>query len=222
MRFAQAFIVSAITSCLVSCNNDNSVQDATHALTDSTGLPPDSTSGLMPAEGFPDLSYLPVMNFPFAVDNGSYETPDTSKAMALTRSQFETMGLSALEDFCEFDDGCLFYVLDRVPFSDNFSSWLIYRNSGAEWIMWLVNYNSQNQVIDHLNILYGDAVEMMHETISEVTASEVQVTEITYDYSGEGPTAGSESRVNVYRIDETGHFIKTDPAAASPGETAGY
>jgi hypothetical protein len=197
----KSFLIAGLTACSASCGSEtpvqNVVEDSTH-----TTLPADSAQPL-----FPDLSDRTSLTFPFTINNDNYHHYDHIKGEPLSQDEFDAMGLDILED-CPLEYGCNFYILHHVPFESEFMTWLVYRNSGAEWKMWLVNYDQNNQLIDHLAILYGDAVEYMSEIYSHVSRDEIELTEIVYDYSGETEKAVKE--VVLYNLDEDGRFIKTN------------
>src|SRR5687768_9993692 len=193
------FIGGTIFVLLIqSCSGSDTLENT--AENENSNSPQDSVAA------FDSLALLDATSFslPASFSNTNIEDYfDETQDIPLTLSQIQELQLNELET-C---GGCDLYLLGKIHFSDKFKTRLIFRNAAwNEWKMWLVNYDSQNKMLDYLLILYGDNVEYYSETFSDLAPGAITVTHVTYDYSSD--ESDSTAVTETFLMDERGIFVE--------------
>lgn len=143
------------------------------------------------------------LHFPLELTNETIDQVyDETRDQPLSAERIKKLGLEMIEST---EGGCTFYDLGELNFSTTFDTRLIlWTSSWSQWMMWLVTYNSENKMLDFTLVLAGDSVEYYSETFSTITKEHIEVTTITYDYSGEEEK--SETEKTHLTLDEKGFF----------------
>lgn len=128
---------------------------------------------------------------------------DEKTAKTLSEEQERTFSLKALED----TKGNDYSIPGEFDLSEQFTTRLVLRNSDwTETVGWLVNYDTEGKLIDHLKVFYSDNVEAYRSIASRISSEGIAVTTDTYEHLGEDEKV-TTTRTN-YRIEANGRFVQ--------------
>ncbi len=95
-----------------------------------------------------------------------------------------------------------FFSNYKVSISDSFKSIVITTKTEFEMKTFLVNINSDSQIIDKLQISYDEIAESAFTSVGKITKNKIVIE--NYNFMSEVP----DKNIEVYYIDKSGKFIK--------------